>query len=549
MAAATDRTARTLKYGANAIIGTLLFLVVLGAINFFAGKALWRADLTRSKQYTLSEATRKLLGNLNDLVNVTVFATENDTPADWNEQRKQLRDLLYEYRLVSKNKVNYRFVDPSVDPKAKSEAESLGIREQAMQQASSTEYSVKAGYLGFVVQYKGKSEKVPTIVPESSLEYQLTRAINKAAQLNIPTLGLVAPGGNPFMGDGGNYTLLPRFFEQEGYTIKNLEPAKLGDLKDVNALFIMDTDELSEEALYRIDQFVMNGGKLFVAASGVKIDPQTGNARAKSPNINSLLENYGVRINQDIVEDWARAEVQPIRTARGVVGIKNPLLMSVTDLDKKSPITDKIRQMFFAYTSSVSPSEHGTSATVTALAQTSNRSQKQEQMYTLQPDKLKAPSKEDKLEQFNLVMSVKGTVDSRYGKVDPPTLSDDKGATRTVAASEVIRTSKPEAQVVVAGSALSFYDQALSQGSGVLNAIFLLNVADVMTRGGDMISLRSKQVEIPALKAEITETETRVAQLLVIGGVPVLLIALGLIKYYLNKLKRIRYRETYGAGS
>src|SRR6476660_9608812 len=89
------RRARTLKYGTNVVIGTLLLFVILVAINWFANRAQTRLDLTANKQYTTSAATANILNNLKDKVTVKVYATEKDTPPEWTEQRNQLRDLLY----------------------------------------------------------------------------------------------------------------------------------------------------------------------------------------------------------------------------------------------------------------------------------------------------------------------------------------------------------------------------------------------------------------------------------------------------------------------
>jgi hypothetical protein len=79
-----------------------------------------------------------------------------------------------------------------------------------------------------------------------------------------------------------------------------------------------------------------------------------------------------------------------------------------------------------------------------------------------------------------------------------------------------------------------------------VNALFMLNAADSMTRGGDMIRLRSKKADSPALKADITPAQAATAQAIAIGAVPVLLVLFGMIKYYLNRMKRLRYREIYG---
>ena len=425
----TDKTARKLKYGTNVVAATVLFLVVLGVINFFAARSRMRADLTRDKQYTVSEATKGMLGSLKDQVDVTVYATEQNTPPDWTDQRNQLKNLLYEYRRLSNGKLTYKFTDPSVDPKLAREAEQAGVREQAMQQASSTEYSVKAGFLGFIVQYKGKKEVVPIIRPDSSVEYQLTRAINKVAQVNIPTIGIMAPGGNPYMGEQGNFALVPELLQIEGYTVKQLEATQLRkelSPDKINLLMVFQPEELSDEALYHIDQYIMHGGKMFVATSGVTLDQRQGRVSPKSSNINLLLESYGMKVDQDMLEDWGRGMQQQFLTMRGVVASRNPLIMEVTDLSSESPITRKLRRLVLVLASSISMTgAESTSGSVEVLARTSDRTRRQEQMFELDQQKLKQPKKDEKLDSFPVVVSAKGPLQSRYAKADPP--ADDGG--------------------------------------------------------------------------------------------------------------------------
>ncbi|MGB9691497.1 MAG: GldG family protein [Candidatus Sumerlaeaceae bacterium] len=537
---------RTLKYGTNVVIGTILFFAVLVAINFFAGKSRMRVDLTRGKQFTISEATRKILASLKDRVNITVYATMQETPPDWTEQRNQLFDLLQEYRIASRGKVHFTFKDPSADPKIEEEAQRKGIREQTMQKVGTTELSLKAGYLGFVVDYKGKTETVAALRPEQSVEYQLTRAINKAAQVNVPTVGIMAPAGNPFFGEQGKYDLVPRYLEEEGYKTQNVEVSK-PNLKDVDVLMIFEPEDLSEEALYKIDQYVMNGGKLFVAAGGVNINPQMGRATAKVPNINSILEFYGMHINGDLLEDWGKALPRLYRTQRGLVRAPDPFFVAVTDLNTTSIITKDLSALITIYPSSVGPSARGTSASLEVLARTSPLTRRQESFFTIEPEKLRKPAKQE-CDSYNICMMAQGKLESRFATVEPPVLTNDDGTTRAVLASEVKRESDPKATVIVYSCPLSFHNEVISPTSdGVINALFLLNVADALTRGGEMISLRSKQAQNAVLKADITPTEAITAQVLAIGGVPVLLIILGLGRFYFNRLKRLRYREIYGS--
>ena len=546
MAQPMDKTSRTLKYGSNAVVGVILMIVILSAANYLASRSQVRLDLTRGKQFTISAATRDLLARLPDDVTVTVYATGRDTPSEWTEQRNQLRDLLMEYRVRSRGRVKYTFKDPSDDPAIEREAEQVGVQRQLMAQQTATELSARRGFLGFVVKHKAKSETVPVIQPDYPLEYQLTTAINKVAQVDIPKIGLIAPSGNPFMGDGGNFTLVPQILEQEGYEVKNLEATRLGDLSEISMLMVLDPGELSEEALFRIDQFVMRGGKLFVAASGVNIDLNTGRATARTPNINSILEPYGLKINADMLEDWGRGVQQLFPTPRGFVPLVNPFIAEVPDVDKKSPITANLGGLILYFGSSVAASDHGTSGTLTVLARTSPNTRKQETMFNLEPERLDPPRRgDDSLRAFPIAMQVTGELDSRFATVDPPVLTNDDGSTRTVPVSEVRTKSDPKVMVVVVGSTFSFFNNVLGR-QGQINGLFLLNVADVMTRGGELIALRSKFTENPKLRPQIERSEQVTAMFLVVAGVPILLVLFGITKFYMNRMKRRRYEIMYG---
>lgn len=545
--ASNTRSSRKIKYGTNVLIGTIMFVVVLVAINYIAQRTQIRADLTRNKQFTVSNSTKAMLAGLKDIVNVKVYATAKDTPPEWTEQREQLRDLLQEYKTLSNGKLRYRFYDPSTDEKIEREATQAQIAEQAMQKMGSDELSIKAGYFGAVVDYKGKTEPIRQISPESSLEYQLSRAINKVAMVNVPVIGVVAPQGNPFTGDQGQFSLIPQVMEQEGYTVKSLDAAKIGDLTDVKLIMVFGSQDLSEESLFRIDQFVMNGGKLFVAAGGVELNERTGQGTAKAPNINALLESYGVRINQNIVEDWGRGIATPVMTSFGVAQRRNPFIVEVTDVSEKSLVTKNLPGVLMLYPSSVSASEAATSGSVEVLARSSEKSKKQEQFFVLNERQIKPPPADEKLQAENLIMSVKGKLKSRFTEVDPPVITNDDGTTRGVAASEVIRESKPEAQAIAFGSTYSFISPILQQGPGQINAVFLLNIADALTRGGDLIALRSKQVQNSMLKPGIQPRAQATATALAVVGVPVLLVAFGLLKAFLNRRRKAKYREVYGA--
>jgi hypothetical protein len=579
------RFARRLTNAGNAAVGTVLLLVILVSINWFARTTQARLDLTASKQYTVSKATVRVLQSLQDLVTVNVYATRRDTPPDWTRQREELIAMLSEYRRLSRGRLNFTVKDPSADPEVQREAMNAGIQEQVMQDIGVQEIRARAGFLGFNVQYRGKTETIPALSPTSPIEYQLTRAINKIASVNSPVVGVIVPQGNPFMGEPSMYSIIGQALEQEGFIVRSLQPNKLDELNkpdtEIKMLFVVDPEDMSEEALFRIDQFIMNGGKMFVAAQGVRLEGGSGRvprAISRAPNIVSLLEYYGLKVNQDIVEDWGRGTEQQFLTPRGIIATINPFIMRVSDLgpssvdvesvdslstrtarnrrpqitaDTGSPITNQLPPLAFLFTSSISMSDLGTSGVVEVLARSSSRSRTQEGFFSLDQQRVRPPAtKEDlaKLGKRNLVVSVRATENgrlrSRYAVVDPPDLTNDDGTTRAVTASEVRTESAPTAQVIVASATLPFMDNIMQQAPQ--NLLMLLNMADVLLRDGSTVELRNKQQIYAQLRPDISEREITIAHILVIGGVPVALVVLGLLRALFGRMQRSRHQRLYG---
>src|ERR1700689_5049045 len=98
---------RQTKYGAYAFVYTLVVIAVLVVGNWLASSHNKSIDVTSNKQYTLSDQTKKVVGNLKADVNVYYF--------DASTGYDRARDILDRYaNLSSKLKISY--VDPDKKP-------------------------------------------------------------------------------------------------------------------------------------------------------------------------------------------------------------------------------------------------------------------------------------------------------------------------------------------------------------------------------------------------------------------------------------------------
>ncbi|MEN8259950.1 MAG: Gldg family protein, partial [Pseudomonadota bacterium] len=91
------------------LLFTVLFLSAVGMLAWLSTRFTIEADWTREGRNTLSEASRKVLDNLEGTVNIAVFVLENDTT------RTRIRDLVGRYQ---RHKTNLRlnFINPDLAP-------------------------------------------------------------------------------------------------------------------------------------------------------------------------------------------------------------------------------------------------------------------------------------------------------------------------------------------------------------------------------------------------------------------------------------------------
>jgi len=74
----------------------LLFIGLIYCTNLFS----FRADLTAEKRFTVSNATKKVLADIDSTITIQVFLT-GDLPADYRKLNQAVQDLLSEFKSIS----------------------------------------------------------------------------------------------------------------------------------------------------------------------------------------------------------------------------------------------------------------------------------------------------------------------------------------------------------------------------------------------------------------------------------------------------------------
>src|SRR6188474_1064133 len=175
------------------VIGIVVLVFLLSRQFFF------RIDLTEDHEFTMSKATKSILRNIDDPVDVKAYFSGN-LPADFELVKADFQNLLIEYNNISKGKINYRFIDPGKDQAMEQEAMQNGIQPLLINVREKDEASQKKAFMGAVVEYGDQKEVIPFVSAESPMEYDLTTAIKKISVKDKPSLGFLQGHGEPQIG-------------------------------------------------------------------------------------------------------------------------------------------------------------------------------------------------------------------------------------------------------------------------------------------------------------------------------------------------------------
>jgi ABC-type uncharacterized transport system involved in gliding motility auxiliary subunit len=296
----------------------ILAVFVLGAMVCWW---LWfRLDLTKDKLYTISTVSRNLYNEIPDQVQITYYLS--DKLKAMHPLPGEIEDLLREYTAYSRGKIKLTVRDP-VKANLVSLMEQVGIMPQQIQTTEQDQASIMTIYSGVVIEYLGMFDVLPWVFALETLEYDLTSRIRALVQERSRGLGIIA-ADNP-RSWSEEYQYLQSVLAQAGYRFRLINPSE--EIADtLPALIVLGgVESLDETALYQIDRYIQNGGKVFFSVKSVFVDKE-GGMEARLMYDNGLLEmisSYGVTLLPEIAMDRTALTMQyQTRTPSGSIQIR-----------------------------------------------------------------------------------------------------------------------------------------------------------------------------------------------------------------------------------
>lgn len=315
-----------------------LLILVLVAVNWLAALFHFRIDLTAEKRYTLAPATKTLLKNLKEPVDITVFLS-GDMPAGFKKLANSSAEMLQEFKETGKGNIIYHFEKPAEGLNDTLKMQFIDSLQQLGLSPMNVKAQVKEGegqeeryvYPGAVISYKGRITAVDFLQGQSNvdglnslnnaealLEYKLANTIQKITQDSVPLIGYLLGNGEPF--SYNVWDLIERTLKKT-YSFSFLPIDSVKAIPPFfNAVVITKpTQAFTDEQKLKLDQYVMQGGKvlwmidnLYAEMDSLQRSQNEFIAFDRGLNLQDQLFKYGVRINQDLVQSLASDKIPSV---------------------------------------------------------------------------------------------------------------------------------------------------------------------------------------------------------------------------------------------
>ncbi len=495
------------------ILGSIVFL------NLILRKLVFRVDLTEERIYTLSKSTKKVLSEIDDIVTIKAYFSKK-LPPNLIPVRRQVEDVLEEYRVYSRGKLRFEFIDPGENKELETKVTRMGIPKIQMNIFEKDKLQVIGGFLGIGVFYKDKKELIPLIESPENLEYEITSRVLKLTKREEVKIGVMFLSKDK----KENYTIF-RDELSKHYSVRDISPNLIPE--DIDLLLVLGWKELDLRALYNIDQHIMRGKSVIFLIDPVNVNDELM-ARALKEEDMEFFKNFGIKISNVLIQD-ASHESAPFAQGGMAFIVPYPYWVKAVNrfLNKESPIVNKLENIVFPWPSPLDTiSDVLKNFKVTILAKTTPKAWETKTFSNLMPNPFFKPPEQRK--QFSLGILIGGSFKSYFdGKELPPGVDTTK----------FVRTCEQMNQVAFVSN-LKFIDDRFLQMYPE-NILFLLNLSDALGFGKELIEIRSRGKTARPLK-QISDWQKGLFKWGNTFGMALLVIILGIMRFTYRERRKMR---------
>ena len=549
----------------KSILYIVAIVVGLIIVNAISSSIYQRFDLTKDHRYTLSEASKSLVSNLDSPLIIDVFL-EGDFPSEFRLLQTEVKQIVNEFQLET-NQIVINYINPIEDETTRQqyieELTKQGLEPYINTDNSTGKVTQDIIFPWAYASYKDKRVKIPLL--KRSLTQGLQEQINNSVQsleyafadgfsklVNAKAKKIAILKGNGELGDiymADFLTTIKPYYNIAPFTLDSVSTNPQGTLNKLNDydLIVVAKPSIafSENEKLVLDQYTMSGGKSLWLTESVVMDKDslyndsgTGVSIMRDLHLNDFFFKYGVRVNPTLVKDLysapimlaigegSQAQMQPIQWQYSPLAASNP----------DHPITKNLNLVKFDFASPIDTLKNNIKKSI--LLQSSPQSKLEGAPTTISlANVTNSPNEESyNLGSQNLAVLLEGEFSSVYDQRILPfkvtNFQSKSKATKMVVISDgdIIKNNVIKNRPQELG-----FDQLTGKSFG--NKEFLLNTVNYLLEDNGLINIRAKEINVGFLDAEKVKDSKGTWQFINIA-LPLILLALfGFVFNYLRKRK------------
>jgi ABC-2 type transport system permease protein len=315
----------------DALLRLGLAMVILVLLNVISYYYYYRIDLTSEKRYSISQPSKDVIKGLKDEVTIRIYLGNTDLNAGFKRLQDDIKNILKDFQAYGGSKVEYEIINPEeiTDPQQlktfQTDLMSRGLSPVNLRVKTKSGMSDRMIFPSALVVYGGREFPInllenqigyspQDVLNHSSilLEYKFINAINKLTQYRPPQVAIIEGHG-----ELANIELasIQETLKSLQYEVKHFNLSQSYYIPDRFDAIIIAKPRYSfnndgERDKYKIDQYVMRGGKVLWLVDGTNAEMDSLRTNREGQIVNGLdiglddmLFKYGARINNDVVQD------------------------------------------------------------------------------------------------------------------------------------------------------------------------------------------------------------------------------------------------------
>lgn len=533
-------------------------------VNIIANHYFFRIDLTEEKRYTLSDASKEVLKTLDDQIYIEVYL-EGEFPPMYKRLQKSVKETLNELKIYGGKNIQFKYTDPAAEAdenqrkRFMSQIVRKGIQPTQLTSKEGDAVTDKVIFPGAIVSYgsreipvmllkgnRGEGEEQMLNQSIENIEYELITAIKEITTMEKKRVAILTGHGElDSLKTMDIVKELSDFYEVSRVNIKAVE-----NLDKYEAIIMAKpTQKFEDDSKLKIDQYIVNGGKalFFVDVVNIQLDSIKENGSLAYPydlNLEDLFFRWGIRLNQDLVED-----VSCTRIAVNVGNVGNqpkfvlmpwrfsPLLMSFAE---KNPIVKNMDALLCNFAGTLDTVK-AKGIVKTPLAFTSKYTKVVGAPVEINLNEMRNKPKQEDYKKKNQIVAclLEGKFTSSYAyrplyQENYPGIAQQNKDSKIMVFADgdfISNDFDPVKQQIVPVGMNKYTLEKFA------NRDFVVNALNYMLDNKGLINVRNKEITLRPLDKVKIEKEKKKWQLLNVALPIVLVLLLGVLKYQWRKKK------------